>query len=471
MDRFVKVLSVNAAVLGGGAEKSALSLHESYLARGVESMLAVANYNAEADGVMEIPRDAYRSAWARRLIAAAWRVQGGYTAHSAVLAALSRGLRVAAEPDRWLRVARGYEDFDFPWTKHLLDLAPFMPDIVHLHNLHGGYFDIRALPAISAQVPTVITMHDVWLLTGHCAQPFECLRWKEGCGSCPDLRRYVSIRADKSAENLEVKRRSLLSSRVALVAPSQWMLSMADDAGFLAEEREARVIYNGIDTEGDYFVPGNREEARARLGLPMEKKIALVVAKGAFSNPLKGFSTFVRALGELPASIAEDLLVIVLGEDTGGQEGMRLAGGPVEVRGVPFVVDSAVVGDYYRAADVFVNPSLAESFSLVNVEAMACGIPVIANDIGGIPEIVLHGKTGICVKAGSSKEFASGLERLLSDEGLRREYASEGIRRARSKFTLDRQVGYHLDYYSELRESFDSASASHKGAVFLSARS
>jgi len=457
----VKVLSVNAAVLGGGAEKSALSLHESYLARGVESVLAVANYNAEADGVMQIPRDAYRSAWARRLLAAAWRVQGGYTARSGVRATLSRGLRVVAEPDRWLRVARGYEDFDFPWTKHLLDLSPFLPDIVHLHNLHGGYFDVRALPAISAKVPTLITLHDTWLLTGHCAQPLECLRWEEDCGSCPDLMRYVPIRADKSAENFEVKRRSLLSSEVALVAPSQWMLSMAEKAGLLAEGREARVIYNGIDAE-DVFVPGNREEARVRLGLPMGKKIALVVAKGAFSNPLKGFGVLGAALGELPAEVAKDLLVLVLGEDRSGQ-GERFAGCPAEVRGVPFASGPMVLADYYRAADVFVNPSLAESFSLVTVEAMACGIPVIASDIGGIPEIVLHGKTGICAKAGSSKEFASGLARLLSDEGLRREYAMAGVRRVKSKFTLNRQAGYYLDYYSELRERFDLASAYHKG--------
>lgn len=454
----MKVLSVNAAVLGGGAERVALSLHESYLARGVESILAVASYNAEADGVMEIPRDAYRSAWARRLLAAAWQVQGGYTASSRVRAMLSRGLRVAAEPGRWLHVARGYEDFDFPWTEHLLNLAPFIPDIVHLHNLHGGYFDIRALPAISAQIPTVITMHDTWLLTGHCAQPSECSRWKEGCVSCPDLRRYVPIKADKSAENLEVKRHALLSSRVALVAPSQWMLSMAEEAGLLADGRKARVIYNGIDTEGD-FAPGNCEEARARLGLPMEKKIALLAAKGVFGNPLKGFSTFVKALEELPASIAEDLLAIVLGEDMGGQEGMRLAGGLAEVRGVPFVTDPSALADYYRAADVFVNPSLAESFSLVTVEAMACGAPVIASDIGGIPEIVLHGKTGICFTASSSEELASGLARLLSDEGLRREYASEGIRRVKSKFTLQKQAGYCLEYYNELRESFDSATA------------
>jgi len=458
----VKVLSVNAAVLGGGAEKSALSLHESYLARGVESVLAVASRNADADGVIDIPRDAYRSAWARALLSAAWRVQGGYIAHSSVRATLSRGLRVAAEPGRWLRVARGYEDFDFPWAKHLLDLTPFSPDVVHLHNLHGGYFDVRALPAISAKVPTVMTLHDTWLMTGHCAQPLECLRWKTGCGSCPDLKRYAPIRADKSAENLEVKRRSLLSSEVALVAPSQWMLSMAEKAGLLTEGREARVIYNGIDAE-EVFVPGNREAARARLGLPMGKKIALVVAKGAFSNPLKGFGVLGEALGELPTEVAKDLLVLVLGEEIGGQEGMRLAGVPAEVRAVPFASDPMVLADYYRAADVFVNPSLAESFSFVTVEAMACGIPVIASDIGGIPEIVLRGKTGICAKAGSSKEFASGLARLLSDEGLRREYASEGIRRVKSKFTLSRQVGYYLDYYSELRERFDSTSASHKG--------
>jgi len=458
----LKVLSVNAALIGGGAEKVAMALHELYLARGVESVLAVANRNADADGVVDIPRDACRSAWAQALLRAAWRVQGGQAERSRARAALSRGLRVAAEPGRWLHVARGYEDFDFPWTEHLLDLIPFAPDVVHLHNLHGGYFDVRALPVISARVPTLMTLHDAWLMTGHCAQPLECLRWKEGCSSCPDLKRYVPLRADKSAQNLEVKRRALLSSRVALVAPSRWMLSMAEEAGLLAGGREARVIYNGIDTEG-VFVPGNRDEARARLGLPMERRIALVVAKGALSNPLKGLGVLGAALGELPAEVTESLLVLVIGEATGGQEGMRLTSFPAEVRAMPFVSDPMVLADYYRAADVFVNPSLAESFSLVTVEAMACGAPVIASDTGGIPEIVLHGKTGICVAAGSFRDLASGLTRLLSDEGLRREFASEGIKRAKSKFTLPRQVGYYLNYYKELRESFVPTGASCKG--------
>lgn len=432
-------------MVGGGAERVTLTLHERYLARGVDSWLAVANRNGEASSTLQIPRDAGRSAWARTVLAPAWRLEERSSAAGDLSSRASRALRVAAEPQRWARVARGHEDFDFPWTSRLLELPPARPDVLHLHNLHGGYFDIRALPALSAQVPTILTMHDMWLLTGHCAQPFECARWREGCGDCPDLGRYVPIRRDASAENREIKRRALLASRVGLAAPSRWLLSMAEDSGLLGEGREGRVIPNGVDTA--VFAPGDRAEARGSLGLPQDRQIVLVAAKNVRINPYKGFDTFMEALRMLPEGAAEGLLVVALGD-----EGPSRPSGRVEMLGVPFTDVAETIALYYQAADVFVHPSRAESFGMTPVEAMASGTPVIVSDAGGLPEIVLDGESGSVFAVGDSAELAVRLQELLGDADLRARYATAGLERVEERFTIDRQADAYLAWFAELMD-------------------
>jgi hypothetical protein len=96
-------------------------------------------------------------------------------------------LEALAEGMPGLRRAAGLEDFDHPSTWDLLSLTRGEPSIVHLHNLHGDYFDLRYLPTLSRQVPCVVSMHDAWLLSGHCAHSLDCDRWLRGCGKCPYL--------------------------------------------------------------------------------------------------------------------------------------------------------------------------------------------------------------------------------------------------------------------------------------------
>jgi glycosyltransferase involved in cell wall biosynthesis len=115
------------------------------------------------------------------------------------LRSLQRLIVNVAEPVHWLQRRLGREDFHFPGTWCLLNLPPKRPDIVHCHNLHGGYFDLRVLPWLSREVPVVLTLHDAWLLSDHCAHSFDCEKWKESCGSCPDLTIPPSIRRDATA--------------------------------------------------------------------------------------------------------------------------------------------------------------------------------------------------------------------------------------------------------------------------------
>lgn len=438
------ILQVSPTDIGGGAEKVAVDLHHQYLNRGVDSWLAVGRKCSADDRVLGIPRAAGSSGWKRGLLGVADSVSGGTQPRGAAWA-LDRALRTIADPGHMARVQRGLEDFDFPGSADVPVVAPTHPDVLHLHNLHGGYFDVRALPALTAQLPTILTMHDVWPLTGHCAYPIGCERWRTGCGDCPDLALPIPIRRDASAENRRIKRAALGSSGLLRVAtPSRWLMRMVEESGLADDLAETRVIPNGIDTE--VFRPGSRREARAKLGLPTDATIVLFSARSAKASPFKGFETLYAALPLIArADAVPDLMLIALGEDA---PDAMVEGVPI--RFVPFADDPATVARYYQAADLYLHPARAENFPLAVLEAMGCGLAVVASNAGGIPEIVADGETGLLFAAANPRGLAEAASTLLGDAAGRTRMAHAGRSLVEAHFALPRQVGRYLDWYREL---------------------
>jgi glycosyltransferase involved in cell wall biosynthesis len=439
------ILTVNASVAGGGAERVATTLHEEYVRRGLDAWYAVGCLNAEAPRAFEIPNDEGRGPWARAFAKAGRRVSPASSRPGAPAWYASRLLRVLGEPGRYARVMRGCEDFDFPQTSRLLELAPEFPDVLHLHNLHGGYFDIRALPALSSAVPTVLTLHDTWLLTGHCANPLGCERWREGCGDCPALDLYVPLRADQSAGNLRVKREALLRSRVALAAPSAWMLGVVEGSGVLEGGRiEARIVPNGVDTR--VFRPGDRAAARAELGLPADRAVVTFAARSPVDNPFKDFATLEDAMARVGA-VRDDVLFVALGGERG-----EATSADATTLFVPFVADPVRVARYFQASDLYVHSTRAESFGLVVAEAMACGTAVVATRAGAVPELVADGVTGVLVDQGDAEGLAAAVAGLLDDGDRRRSMARAGAELVALRFTLTHEADSYLAWYAELLE-------------------
>jgi hypothetical protein len=165
-ERPLRILQIGTVESGGGAASVALNLARGCRSRGCEAWLAVGRKTSDDPAVFRIPDDrrtVYRlSGYAgieRRLEHMASRRPGRGWGR------IARTLRFATHPRAWAAWYAGREDFEFPGTFDVLDLAPARPDLVHCHNLHGGYFDLRALPWLSRQVPTVLTLHDAWTLT------------------------------------------------------------------------------------------------------------------------------------------------------------------------------------------------------------------------------------------------------------------------------------------------------------------
>lgn len=401
------ILQVNSSDVAGGAEVVALSLHQAYVARGLDARLAVGLAQTGEEGVVQFGPGRTRR---------------------------TRALR---DPGVLVDLARGREDFRFPASRGVLDLPPGTPDVLHLHNLHGGYFDLRALPELSARAPTVVTMHDEWLYTGHCAYTLGCERWQDACGSCPHLDVYPALRVDGTAENRRRKAGLYERSRLHLVCPSRWLLERAKGSILAPALASARVIENGIDLA--LFAPGDRAEARAALELPQDAFVIAFAAQGARTNPFKDFQTLKTAVSftGIPA------VAIALGE-AGEEE--RL--GSAMLRSMPFV-DRREMPAWLRAADLYVHATRADNHPLAVLEALACGVPVVAGRVGGIPEQLTEA-TGVLVAPEDPKALAAAIVDLAGDPARRARMGEAAAADARARFSLDRQVDACLALYEEI---------------------
>lgn len=462
-DRPLRVVQVNATGDGGGAAFVAAQLHRGLPPARVRSTFLAGRAPADAQDVIELQLGASAGAWLRL-----WsRLERAL--RSAPWAA--RACRALGAPSALVERLRGHEDFHHPVSRTLLELASPAPHVLHLHNLHGDYFDLELLPVLSRAVPTVTTLHDAWLLSGHCAHSLECDRWRTGCGACPDLRIYPALLRDGTAFNWKRKQRILAGSRLRIATPCAWLMRRVEQSLVAAGMVEGRVIPHGVDLA--LFRPGSRAEARRALGLPLEAEILTCAGFGLRTSAFKDFRTLraaVAALGERRAS--RPLLVLAVG-DNGPSE--RL--GAAELRFVGRLARPADLVAWYRASDLYVHAARADTFPGAVLEALACGCPVVASAVGGIPEQVaglaeeeLHelaagpageagGATGALVPPGSPEALARALQVLLARADLRASLSRNAVEDARARFDQRRMLSAYLAWYEELADSATALNA------------
>jgi glycosyltransferase involved in cell wall biosynthesis len=459
------VLQINTADVGGGAESIVRQLHAMYREVGIRSWVAVGRKLGDDPDVFRIPNHLPGNLWARPWYSAAetlnpllGRMRGA--------GRLKRAVQWPGHPFDPTARARGREVFDFPGSRRVLDLPPDMPRIVHLHNLHGDYFDLRFLADLSHEIPTIITLHDAWLLSGHCAHSFDCERWRTGCGRCPDLSIYPALSTDGTGANWQRKAEIFRESRLYVATPSAWLMRRMRESMLAPAVAGGRVIPNGVDLS--VFKPGNKAEARRKLGLPEGAAVLLFAANGIRENPWKDFRTLRSSLEEIAAGYSDrPILFLALGEDAPPE---RLGG--AEIRFLPSVADANHVADYYRAADLYVHAARADTFPNTVIEALACGTPVVATAVGGIPEQIvalddarLVGKdalalagpsgavgtaaiaTGCLVQIADAGSMARAVLTLLNETGLREQLSANAARDAAKRFDRMRMRDEYLTLY------------------------
>ena len=438
----LKILQVNTLDTGGGAEQVVDNLSNRYRGLGYETLLAVGEKRSNNPTVIPIPKNEKEIGWARFCL--------GLQAYLLPLHGKIRGIArmrqwlgdlaigIDAIP-RWL----GMEEFHFPASAQLLELTQFSPDIVQMHNLHGGYFDLRALENLSQQVPVVLTLHDAWLLSGNCAHSLGCARWQTGCGTCPDIHIYPGLSRDSTALNWQRKKRIYARSHLYVATPSQWLMNQVKDSILAPAIKEVRVIPNGIDTQ--IFYPRTQADVRLELGLLNSQAIFLFAANGIRRNPFKDYDTLHLAITLLAKRTSQDILLLALGE-----EGPDEQIGSVRIRYLGKVSDPKTVAKYYQAADWYVHASKADTFPNSILEAMACATPVIATAVGGIPEQIIDGDTGYLVAAGDSQVLSEKMAYVLANPKIRDLLGEASVKRVSEHFTLELQAQRYIDWFRQI---------------------
>ncbi len=443
-DRPLGILQVSTLDWGGGAEQVAWNLHQAYRARGHDAWLAVGRKQSTDAQVLPIGQPALprRGSWS-------WWCQGlrnrlqPWDGRLRGIGRLRRELRDLA--DGWPGLARRYglEDFHHPASRALLNLPPEQPDIVHAHNLHGGYFDLRCLAPLSHQVPVVLTLHDAWLLSGNCAHSFDCERWRSGCGRCPDIGIYPGLPRDATAWNWRRKRWIYARSRVVVATPCHWLAERVMKSILAPAVIECRVIPNGVPT--DLFRPANRADARAALGLPRHEPVLLFAANGIRANRFKDYATLRAAIVCLAQTAKAPMRLIALGEAAPAEQI-----GKLHLEFVPHTRDQRLVARYYQAADLYLHAARADTFPNTILEALACGTPVIATAVGGIPEQIDADVDGLLVPVGDAQALAEAIRALVADSARRARMSAAATEIARSRFGLEVQTDRYLDWYREI---------------------
>lgn len=261
-------------------------------------------------------------------------------------------------------------------TRSLLRrLDEFQPDIIHLHNLHGWFVNLPMLFSYCRErrIRVVWTLHDCWAFTGHCPHfiGVGCEKWRSGCGGCPLYRQYPQTWVDASKAMYRNKKAWFTGVEdLTIVTPSRWLGNLAAQS-FLGEY-PVKVIPNGIDLE--MFYP-RENDVKTRYGIG-DKKLVLGVSY-AWDNK-KGLDVF----QELSRRLGDGYRILLVGTDERVDKLL-----PPEIISVHRTDSQQALAELYSAADVFVNPTREDTLPTVNMEALACGTPVVTFDAGGSAEV------------------------------------------------------------------------------------
>ena len=295
-----------------------------------------------------------------------------------------------------------------PYSRHVIlrFIKEKQIDVVHLHNAHGNFLGIRDISVIADICPVVWTIHDFWPLTGHCASPIECNgNWTSGCSACKWLQNYPPLKKDISHKLWKEKKKAFSHPNIHFVTPSHWMLSQIRKSHL--ENADCQCIPNSLDTT--CWISYDKPSLRKKYQFPEGKKILAFVAADP-AKKSKGIHLLLDALHKLPNP--EQYLLLIAGQKN-NLTSLENVGFSIHYFG--YLSGQKQMNEFYALADLLINPSLYETFGLVNIEAMASGTPVIAFSICAMEEIISP-ECGWCIEQQNTDLLSRTIHSAFSPE-------------------------------------------------------
>lgn len=317
-------------------------------------------------------------------------------------------------------------------TKKLVkQIKTIQPDIIHLHNIHGYYINYKILFEYlnSTDIPLVWTLHDCWSFTGHCAHFIhqQCYKWKEQCMECPYRRVYPKAYIDSSKRNYDLKKFLYANNRNMHIVPvSHWLLDFVTHS--ILQDKHLQVIHNGVDIAT--YKPNDISENHPEI------RVLGVASQWTKSKGLYDFYDLRKRFDE------KELTITLVGLTK-----QQIAELPKGIKGIQRTNSMGELAALYVDADVFINPTYADTFPTTNLEALACGTPVITYRTGGSPEAVTP-ETGFVVEQGDLAGVVQAIEEI--GKYGKEHYSAACRKRAEEHFDKDKCFQNYIDLYEEI---------------------
>jgi len=380
----LKVLAVNTQDIVGGAAKAAHRLHTGLRQIGVESIMLVQVKTSDDPFVINFFERSSQK----------------------IIPALR--YRIDKLPLKFYK-HRENKIWSVGWWPSRINkyINKINPDIVHMHWITGGFISISELRRIKK--PIIWTLHDAWPFTGGCHYFYNCDKYIYNCGACPQL--GSSLKNDLSKREWKKKNKNWRNLNLVIVTPSNWLAKHAKKSSLFSKFR-IEVIPNGLDLS--IYKPIDKQFARKVLNLPLDKKIVLFGAINSTSNERKGFKYLKKAIEILSKKpLRRDVELVIFGTSNCTYDlGLK-------INCLGKISDEITLALVYSAADVFVAPSIQDNLPNTVMEALACGTPCVAFNIGGMPDMIDHNENGYLAQPFDSVDLANGIEKILSEDSER----------------------------------------------------
>ena len=317
-------------------------------------------------------------------------------------------------------------------------------DVIHLHWINQGMLSLKNIEKILASgKPVVWTMHDMWPCTGICHYARQCVNYQTECHNCPFIH-GGSGKKDLAYRTFRKKKELFKSRHISFVTCSHWLEGLAKKSDLL-DGHTVSCIPNPINT--NLFKPRNKKDARSKLHLPQDKKLILFGSM-KITDKRKGIDYLVEScklLAEKHPELKEQLGVVVFGNHSEQLENLL----PFKVYPFSFVNNEHQLVDIYNSVDILAAPSLEENLPNTIMEAMACGIPCIGFNVGGIPEMIDHLHNGYVAQYKSSPDLANGIYWMLTDPDYPN-LSEQACRKAVAHYSENIIAKKYIDLYNKV---------------------
>lgn len=311
-----------------------------------------------------------------------------------------------------------------------------MADLAHIHQFHNSNYNLTRLLEMAQIKPTIISFHDPWFMTGRCVHPGECNKWKNGCEKCKNLNTLFSFKEDNCAELWKIKSEVLSNADMDIIVSSEFMMGMIKEHPY-TRNLKVHVLPFGLDVKKFEFKI-SKGQAKEKLGIDPESIVIFFR-----SAEEKGIKYIVEALKKLKTKEKVTLLTC---SEVGLVKELEDKYNLVELG----YINENEIKKCYNAADIFLMPSLGESFGMMAIEAMASKLPVVVFDNTALPTVTNAPEVGILVKNKDSKDLHDKIKELIENEEYRVQRGELGRALVEEKYKIE-------DYYNKLHKIYTSA--------------